>query len=170
MKRRPPEVKREAREARDDAARDDAARGDARHAGAGAAPDDPRGAARRDPPPGSRAARGGATHPAARAAEPAAPKPAADRVERAAHTAAARAARGARDPEPSLGRRLAQIGVLGWTIVAPTLAALALGRWLDRMFATRVFFSAPLLMLGAALGLWLAWRWMKAQQHGDRDD
>ncbi|MBO2970752.1 ATP synthase subunit, partial [Burkholderia pseudomallei] len=35
MKRRPPEVKREAR--------DDAARGDARHAGAGAAPDDPRG-------------------------------------------------------------------------------------------------------------------------------
>ncbi|CAJ3425740.1 ATP synthase subunit, partial [Burkholderia pseudomallei] len=44
MKRRPPEVKREAR--------DDAARGDARHAGAGAAPDDPRGAARRDPPPG----------------------------------------------------------------------------------------------------------------------
>ncbi|MBF3910190.1 AtpZ/AtpI family protein [Burkholderia pseudomallei] len=162
MKRRPPEVKREAR--------DDAARGDARHAGAGAAPDAPRGAARRDPPPGSRAARGGATHPAARAAEPAAPKPAADRVERAAHTAAARAARGARDPEPSLGRRLAQIGVLGWTIVAPTLAALALGRWLDRMFATRVFFSAPLLMLGAALGLWLAWRWMKAQQHGDRDD
>ncbi|MBF3431927.1 AtpZ/AtpI family protein [Burkholderia pseudomallei] len=162
MKRRPPEVKREAR--------DDAARGDARHAGAGAAPDDPRGAARRVPPPGSRAARGGATHPAARAAEPAAPKPAADRVERAAHTAAARAARGARDPEPSLGRRLAQIGVLGWTIVAPTLAALALGRWLDRMFATRVFFSAPLLMLGAALGLWLAWRWMKAQQHGDRDD
>ncbi|MBF4118757.1 ATP synthase subunit, partial [Burkholderia pseudomallei] len=39
MKRRPPEVKRAAR-----AARDDAARGDARHAGAGAAPDDPRGA------------------------------------------------------------------------------------------------------------------------------
>ncbi|MBO7757230.1 hypothetical protein J6353_10790, partial [Burkholderia pseudomallei] len=60
MKRRPPEVKREAR--------DDAARGDARHAGAGAAPDDPRGAARRDPSPGSRAARGGAAHPAARAA------------------------------------------------------------------------------------------------------
>ncbi|RJE60855.1 ATP synthase I, partial [Burkholderia mallei] len=62
MKRRPPEVKREAR--------DDAARGDARHAGAGAAPDDPRGAARRDPSPGSRAARGGATHPEAPAAEP----------------------------------------------------------------------------------------------------
>ncbi|MBF3546026.1 ATP synthase subunit, partial [Burkholderia pseudomallei] len=43
MKRRPPAVKREAREARYDAAR-----GAARHAGAGAAPEDPRGAARRD--------------------------------------------------------------------------------------------------------------------------
>ncbi|MBF3943136.1 ATP synthase subunit, partial [Burkholderia pseudomallei] len=39
MKRRPPEGQRVAREARVDAAR-----GDARHAGAGAAPDDPRGA------------------------------------------------------------------------------------------------------------------------------
>ncbi|MFG6757749.1 AtpZ/AtpI family protein, partial [Burkholderia pseudomallei] len=122
------------------------------------------------PPPGSGPAHAAAPLPPSRSADPPAPKPPADRVERAAHTAAARAARGARDPEPSLGRRLAQIGVLGWTIVAPTLAALALGRWLDRMFATRVFFSAPLLMLGAALGLWLAWRWMKAQQHGDRDD
>lgn len=133
MKRRPPEVKREAR--------DDAARGDARHAGAGAAPDDPRGAARRDPSPGSRAARrrnaSGRASRRARRAE-------ARRRSRRAGRAHGRGARGARRArsEPSLGRRLAQIGVLGWTIVAPTLAALALGRWLDRMFATRVFFRA----------------------------
>ncbi|KGU61678.1 F0F1-ATPase subunit family protein [Burkholderia pseudomallei MSHR465J] len=168
MKRRPPEVKREAREARDDAAR-----GDARHAGAGAAPDDPRGAARRRDPPPARA-----PAPAAQRIRPReppspprrSPPPIASSGPRTRPRRARRAARARRDPEPSLGRRLAQIGVLGWTIVAPTLAALALGRWLDRMFATRVFFSAPLLMLGAALGLWLAWRWMKAQQHGDRDD
>ncbi|KVN14887.1 MULTISPECIES: AtpZ/AtpI family protein [unclassified Burkholderia] len=139
-----------------EAKRDDAARGDARHARSPESPESP-------------AARDGGMPAAARSAE-AASKPAADRVELAARTAATRAARGARDPEPSLGRRLAQIGVLGWTIVAPTLAALVLGRWLDRTFASRVFFSAPLLMLGAALGFWLAWRWMKAQQHGDRDD
>ncbi|MCS3394876.1 AtpZ/AtpI family protein [Burkholderia thailandensis] len=126
----------------------------------------------REPSPessGSPAARDGGRPPAVRPAD-AAPKPAADRVAQAARTAATRAARGARDPEPSLGRRLAQIGVLGWTIVAPTLAALAIGRWLDRVFASRVFFSAPLVMLGAALGFWLAWRWMKGQQEGDRDD
>ncbi|AJX34011.1 putative F0F1-ATPase subunit [Burkholderia oklahomensis] len=123
--------------------------------------------AKRDGEPGARRAARSDAQPAAR---PDAHGPAADRVEQAARTAARRAARGVRDPEPSLGRRLAQIGVLGWTILAPTLAALALGRWLDRVFASRVFFSAPLLMLGAALGFWLAWRWMKDQQDGDRDD
>ena len=35
-----------------------------------------------------------------------------------------------------------------------------LGRWLDRMLGTGVFFSAPLIMIGAAIGLWSAWKWM----------
>ena len=65
--------------------------------------------------------------------------------------------------EPSLVRRLGQIGVLGWMIVLPALAALFLGRWLDRTFAMGVFFTAPLLMLGAGAGLWSAWKWMSRQ-------
>jgi ATP synthase protein I len=72
--------------------------------------------------------------------------------------------RQARDvPEPSLGSRLGQIGILGWVIVAPALLCLWLGRWLDRQLGTGVFFSAPLLMIGAAIGLWCAWRWMHRQ-------
>ncbi|HEX7682181.1 MAG TPA: AtpZ/AtpI family protein [Trinickia sp.] len=70
-------------------------------------------------------------------------------------------------PEPSLGARLGQIGILGWTIVAPTLLCLWAGHWLDRRFGTGVFFSAPLLMIGAAVGLWLAWRWMHRQNTRD---
>jgi ATP synthase protein I len=46
---------------------------------------------------------------------------------------------------------------------------LAIGHWLDRTFGTRVFFSAPLLMIGAAIGFWSAWKWMHRQQRG-RDD
>jgi ATP synthase protein I len=87
----------------------------------------------------------------------------ADRIVQAAQRAAERARAGAADPEPSLGRRLGQIGILGWSIVVPTLCALALGRWLDRHFGSGVFFSAPLLMVGAAFGLWSAWRWMHRQ-------
>ncbi len=86
-----------------------------------------------------------------------------ERLAEAARKAAARAQEGERDPEPSLGRRLGQIGVLGWTIVIPALLGLAAGRWLDKTMHSGVFFSAPLVMLGAALGLWLAWKWMSRQ-------
>jgi ATP synthase protein I len=86
-----------------------------------------------------------------------------DRLAGAAQKAAERAAAARKDPEPSIGARLGQIGILGWTIVLPTLIGLFLGRWLDRLAGTGVFFSAPLLMIGAAIGLWSAWRWMQHQ-------
>jgi ATP synthase protein I len=102
--------------------------------------------------------------------EPLGPMRDADHVARAARDAAGREARGRAQPEPSLASRLGQIGVLGWTIVLPTLAALAIGRLLDRLSGTRVFFSAPMLMLGAAAGLWFAWKWMHRQERSHRDD
>ncbi len=72
------------------------------------------------------------------------------------------------EPEPSLGVRLGQIGILGWTIVVPTPLGLVISHWLDRHFNTGVFFSAPLLMAGAAVGLWSAWKWMHRQTRRDR--
>ncbi len=84
----------------------------------------------------------------------------ADRLLRAAREAIEREKRGREMPEPSLGARLGQIGILGWTIVVPTLLCLFIGRWLDRTFKTDVFFSATLLMIGVAIGFWSAWRWM----------
>ena len=86
-----------------------------------------------------------------------------DPTAEASRRAAARDEMLRKNAEPSLGRRLGQIGVLGWTIVLPALAGLALGRWLDKTYSMGVFFSAPLLMLGAGAGLWLAWRWMARQ-------
>ncbi len=92
-----------------------------------------------------------------------------DRLLRAARQAFEREERGRETPEPSLGARLGQIGVLGWMIIVPMLLALLLGRWLDRTFMSEtsgphVFFSATFLMLGAAIGLSSAWHWM----HGRR--
>lgn len=111
------------------------------------------------------APRPGDSRPAEDAAPPAGTG---DTVARAAHRAAARAEAGRGDPEPSLGARLGQIGLLGWTIVVPTLAGAILGRWLDGLAGSGVFFSAPLIMLGAAFGLWSAWRWM--HRNVSRDD
>lgn len=81
-------------------------------------------------------------------------------MEEAARKARERSDAGARDPEPSLAARLGQIGVLGWTIVGPMLLGLFAGRWLDRKLGTGIFWSAPLLMLGAVIGGWAAWKWM----------
>lgn len=87
----------------------------------------------------------------------------ADRIAQAAKQAVQRKRRGLEEPEPSLGSRLGQMGILGWTIVLPTLLGLVLGHWLDRRLGTGVFFSAPLLMIGAGFGLWSAWKWMHRQ-------
>jgi ATP synthase protein I len=89
----------------------------------------------------------------------------ADRLLRVARQAVERAQRDRDTPEPSLGARLGQIGVLGWTIVVPALLGLFFGRWLDRTFiiganSPQVFFSATFLMAGVAPGFWSAWRWM----------
>jgi ATP synthase protein I len=67
-----------------------------------------------------------------------------------------------REGEPAVARRLAQIGVLGWIVVVPTLAGIFIGRWLDQKFNSGLFCTAPLLMLSAALGFWSAWRWMQS--------
>ncbi|MCF4167604.1 AtpZ/AtpI family protein [Zavarzinia compransoris] len=58
-------------------------------------------------------------------------------------------------------RRLAQVGVLGWMIVVPTLGGLFLGRWLDGRFQSGLFWTGGLLMVGLAIGCWSAWRWVK---------
>lgn len=86
-----------------------------------------------------------------------------DPLAKASRLAAERCEMSRKDGEPSLGRRLGQIGVLGWMIVLPALGGLFLGRLLDKTYATGVFFSAPFVMLGAGAGFWAAWKWMSRQ-------
>jgi ATP synthase protein I len=86
-----------------------------------------------------------------------------ERMEEAAARAVKRDQAARAEREPTFAARLGQIGVLGWAIVAPILLGVVVGRWLDWTFHTGVFFTAPLIMLGAAAGLWTAWRWMHRQ-------
>ena len=75
----------------------------------------------------------------------------------------ARRDRWLREGDMSVGRRLAQIGVLGWIFVLPTLVGLFAGRWLDARYSTGIFWSAPLMLLGLCIGGWTAWKWMNAR-------
>ena len=65
-----------------------------------------------------------------------------------------------REGERSIGQNLAMIGVLGWTIVLPTLLGLFAGRWLDRQFHMGIFWTLALLVVGLTAGCMLAWRRM----------
>lgn len=86
-----------------------------------------------------------------------------DDLAEAARRERERARLGGEVPEPSLGARLGQIGVLGWAIVMPMLLGVLLGRWADRAFGTGIFFTAPAILVGAVIGLWSAWKWMHRQ-------
>lgn len=66
-------------------------------------------------------------------------------------------------PEPSLGSRLGQIGILGWAIVTPILLGLVLGRLADRALGTEITFAAAGIFLGAVIGFRAAWKWMHRQ-------
>jgi ATP synthase protein I len=65
-----------------------------------------------------------------------------------------------REGERSIAENLAMIGVLGWTIVTPTLIGLFVGRWLDRTFHAGVFWTLGLLVFGLTIGCTLAWKRM----------
>lgn len=65
-----------------------------------------------------------------------------------------------REGERSIGQNLAMIGALGWTIVTPALAGVFAGRWLDKQFASGVFWTLGLLTIGLAFGCMLAWKRM----------
>ncbi|HXP73166.1 MAG TPA: AtpZ/AtpI family protein [Stellaceae bacterium] len=71
-----------------------------------------------------------------------------------------RRARWEHEGERSIGQNLAMIGSLGWTIVAPLLAGIFLGRWLDHVFQSRIFWTLGLLVAGLAIGCTLAWKRM----------
>lgn len=66
-----------------------------------------------------------------------------------------------REGDPTLARQFARVGVLGWMIVTPMLLGVLFGRWIDRLLGTGIFWTAPLLFVGLAIGCWSAWKWMQ---------
>ena len=86
-----------------------------------------------------------------------------ERLSEAVKRRAERKAKWQREGERSIGQNLAMIGVLGWTIVMPTLAGIFAGRWLDRTFNMGIFWTLGLLVAGLALGCTLAWKRMHSE-------
>lgn len=84
-------------------------------------------------------------------------------LQRAVRLRERREARRRREGERPFWRNLAMVGALGWLIVVPTLAGAFVGQWLDARAGTGILFSGGLIVLGAALGFYLAWRRMNQE-------
>ncbi|MCB9076020.1 MAG: AtpZ/AtpI family protein [Anaerolineaceae bacterium] len=70
---------------------------------------------------------------------------------------------------------LGMIGVIGWTVVIPSLVGVALGMWIDTTWPGSMSWTLTLLLIGLALGCLNAWHWVSQEQReigqsGDRDD
>ncbi|HXQ47915.1 MAG TPA: AtpZ/AtpI family protein [Caulobacteraceae bacterium] len=96
--------------------------------------------------------------------------PLSDEDAKLARSVAERAARRAywqAHGERSLGQNLAMIGALGWLVITPTLAGLFVGRWLDHIFTSGIFWTGALLVVGVTLGCAIAWRRVRQIQQED---
>jgi len=79
---------------------------------------------------------------------------------------ASRKIRARRNATPGVWYGLGTMGLVGWSIVIPTLLGAALGLWLDEHHPGAHAWTLALLVAGLTLGCLNAWRWVAAE---DRD-
>ena len=89
-------------------------------------------------------------------------------------TKAARKLKARRNPGSGVWFGLGMMGLVGWSIVVPTLLGAALGSWLDKHHSGSHSWTLMLLLAGLILGCWNAWRWVEQQEKsmgkGDESD
>lgn len=81
-----------------------------------------------------------------------------DKMQKAVRLREQRRERWKKEGERSLWQNLSMVGALGWLIVTPTLLGVLVGRWLDDIFETGIFFTGALIFLGVTIGCYLAWQ------------
>jgi ATP synthase protein I len=65
---------------------------------------------------------------------------------------------------------LGMMGLVGWSVVVPTLLGAALGIWLDKHHPGGHSWTLALLVAGLALGCLNAWRWIAREGKAMRDE
>ena len=73
---------------------------------------------------------------------------------------AARKLKARRNSKPGVWFGLGMMGLIGWSVVVPTLLGAAAGLWLDRRYPGGRSWTLALLVGGLAIGCWNAWHWV----------
>jgi ATP synthase protein I len=61
-------------------------------------------------------------------------------------------------------------GIIGWSVVVPTLLGAAAGMWLDKHAPSEHGWTLALLVAGLTLGCFNAWVWVAKQEAEIRED
>ncbi len=55
---------------------------------------------------------------------------------------------------------LGMMGMIGWSVVVPTILGAALGFWLDKKYPQTFSWSLSCLIIGLGIGSLIAWYWV----------
>lgn len=83
---------------------------------------------------------------------------------------AARKLKARRNGRPGVWFGLGMMGLIGWSVVVPTLLGAGLGMWLDRSYPSERSWTLALLIAGLAAGCLNAWLWVAKEEKAMRDD
>jgi ATP synthase protein I len=83
---------------------------------------------------------------------------------------AARKLKARRKNRPVVWSGLGMMGLIGWSVVVPTLLGAGLGVWLDEHHPGKHAWTLALLMAGLALGCLNAWHWVANEDKAMRED
>jgi len=75
-----------------------------------------------------------------------------------------------RNPASGVWFGLGMMGLIGWSVVVPTLLGAALGIWLDNNHPGKHSWTLALLVAGLALGCLNAWHWVSKEDKAMREE
>jgi ATP synthase protein I len=93
-----------------------------------------------------------------------------DRLTGKVEAQATRKLKARRDGAPGVWPGLGMMGLVGWSIVVPTLLGAALGLWLDSRHADSHSWTLALLVAGLTLGCMNAWHWVAKEDRAMHED
>jgi ATP synthase protein I len=83
---------------------------------------------------------------------------------------AARKLKARRNPTRGVWFGLGMVGLIGWSVVVPTLLGAALGIWLDNRHPGSHSWTLTLLLIGLVIGCLNAWHWVAKEDKEMREE
>jgi ATP synthase protein I len=83
---------------------------------------------------------------------------------------ASRKLKARKNSAPGVWFGLGMMGLIGWSVVVPTLLGAALGHWLDARHSGTHSWTLALLVAGLVLGCVNAWHWVAKEDKAMRDE